>query len=531
MQDNLKSVSPYFPWLGLLLLVGGGLYAAITREFELVTNALLGAGAFFLLLFAILEPDRVRQQIDSRGVRFGLSTVVAVLLFAAIVIFVYYLAYQNNDWRYDVTGEDAFTPLPETEALLSNLGEPIHVIGFFGINQFAQQEQAEQILENLGSITDQLSWEFVDPDADPLLAQNYEVSLPGTLVFIRGDGVTETTSRMSFLGSANAEGDVHNALIRVLNAVEKRIYYLEGHGELSADPAAERNISTLDSLLSDGGFDTESLNLITAGSVPADASAVLVLDQQAPMRAEELQALADYLTAGGSVLLARDWSFISQESANVEEDGVRAYLVDEWGIRLRTDAVIDPTNWWTNVQLPIAFLVNSFGSSPIINEALTSQGLLVYTARSIALQPVEGVVQTTIASTSPDSWGETNLEALGQGIMNPDAEIDAIGALPLIVSAENSSTGGRIVVLGDTDLFTNDFLLGGNYLLVSNSLNWLVDDEVSIAVTPRDVVQRQVVVPLTQMSFLWVVSLCLPSLIAIIIGAVIFASRRRRVLA
>ena len=531
MQERLKSVSPYFPWIGLVLLVAGGVYALITREFELVTNALLAAGALFLLLFAVLEPDRVRKQIDSRGVRFGLSTLVAVLLFAAIVIFIYYIAYQNNDWRYDVTGEDAFTPLPETEALLSNLEEPIHVIGFFSATQFAQQEQAEQILENLGSITNEISWEFVDPEANPLMAQQYEVSLSGTLVFIRGEGVDETTSRMSFLGSANAEGDVHNALIRVLNAVEKKIYFLEGHGELSPDPQSERNIGTLDSLLSDGGYDTAQLNLITAGAVPDDATALLILDQFAPMRDEEVQAIGDYLARGGSVMLARDWPFVAAERASAEEDGIREYLVDEWGIRLRTDAVVDPPNWWTNLQLPIGFLVSDFGASPIVNDALSSQGLLIVSARSIATQPIEGVVQTTIASTSADGWGETNFDALGQGILNPDTEIDALGPVALIVSAENSATGGRILVIGDTDMFTDDFMTGGNYLLVSNALNWLSDDEVSIAVTPRDVVQRQVVIPLTQMNFLWFVSLCFPSLIAIIIGVAVYASRRRRAVA
>lgn len=531
MQERLKSVSPYFPWIGLLLIVFGGVYALITREFELITNSLLGVGALFLLLFAVLEPDRVRKQIDSRGVRFGLSTVVAVLLFSAIVIFLYYIAYQNNDWRYDVTGEDSFTPLPETEALLSNLDEPIHVIGFFAAAQFAQQDQAKQILENLASITNQITWEFVDPEANPLIAQQYEVSLSGTLVFIRGEGDNESTSRMSFLSSANAEGDVHNALIRVLNSVEKKIYFLEGHGELGPDPQSERNIGTLNSLLSDAGYDTAQLNLITAGSVPDDATTLLILDQLAPMRDEEIQAIADYLARGGSVMLARDWPFVSAERTAAEEDGIREYLVDEWGIRLRTDAVVDPTNWWTNLQLPIGFLVNNFGVSPIVNDALTSQGLLVVSARSIATQPVDGVVQTVIASTTADGWGETNIDALGQGVLNPDAEIDAFGPVALIVSAENSATGGRILVSGDTDMFTDDFMTGGNYQLVSNALNWLSDDEVSIAVTPRDVVQRQVVIPLTQMSFLWFVSLCFPSLIAIIIGAAIFVSRRRRAVA
>ena len=183
MQDSLKSFSPYFPWLGLILIIAGAAYALITREFELVTNALLGGGAFFLLLYAILEPDSVRKQVDSRGIRYGLSTVVAVVLFSAIVMLIYYVAFRNTDWRYDVTDEGSFTALPETEALLENLDEPIKVIGFFSAVQLGPRQQAEQILDNLRSISDNISWEFIDPEANPLAAQQYEVSLSGVLVF------------------------------------------------------------------------------------------------------------------------------------------------------------------------------------------------------------------------------------------------------------------------------------------------------------------------------------------------------------
>ena len=134
-----------------------------------------------------------------------------------------------------------------------------------------------------------------------------------------------------------------------------------------------------------------------------------------------------------------------------------------------------------------------------------------------------------LPKTSDGSWGEANVGALlQQGIFNYDAELDVLGPATVVLSAENSLTGGRLIVFGDTDLFTNDLITAGaNYLLVSNALNWMVDDEVSIAVTARDTVQRQVVVPQTQMTFLWLISLCLPTLIAIVIGAVVFSSRRR----
>ena len=202
---------------------------------------------------------------------------------------------------------------------------------------------------------------------------------------------------MTFQGSADAEGDVHNALIRVLNAVEKKIYYLEGHGELSPDPQAELNISILDSLLSDSGFDTESINLSIAGSVPEDASAIILLDQLAPLQDIEITAISEYLAAGGSMMFARDWHFISDQRLFAEEDGMRAYMTDAWGVQIRPDAILDPPNQLASVQIPVGFAVTNFGSSSIVNESLESAGIIMFTARSLGTQPIDGITHTSIA--------------------------------------------------------------------------------------------------------------------------------------
>ncbi|MFW6184470.1 MAG: hypothetical protein ACOC8X_11790, partial [Chloroflexota bacterium] len=131
MQAFLDRNASLLPWLGLTLIAAGAIVTVITRRFELTNNLLLGAGAVLLLLFAVARPDNVREFIAGRQARYGASTVLSVLFFASIAVLLYWLAYQNDSWRLDITETGEFSPPQETVQLLQDLEQPIHAIGFY----------------------------------------------------------------------------------------------------------------------------------------------------------------------------------------------------------------------------------------------------------------------------------------------------------------------------------------------------------------------------------------------------------------
>jgi hypothetical protein len=114
----------FLPWLGIALILVGGVITTITRQFELLNNLLMGAGAVLLLLFALVRPDSVREFVGGRRAKYGASTLLSILFFAAIAIMLYWLAYQNDDWRIDVTETGEFTPPEETG--VSTLRKPVN---------------------------------------------------------------------------------------------------------------------------------------------------------------------------------------------------------------------------------------------------------------------------------------------------------------------------------------------------------------------------------------------------------------------
>lgn len=525
MNENVERYAKYLPWLGLALIFVGLVVTLITRRFELANNLLLGGGALLLLVFAISRPDDVRQFVSGRHARYGTSTVLSIAFFAAIAVLLYWMAYENEDWRLDVTASGEFTPPPETVELLQSLQEPVHVIGFYTVDLAQQQEQARTLLESLSAVNDRLSYEFQDPETNPLLAEQYELNFNGTLVFIKNrDQPDEVFAKASGL----TDRDVHTALLTVANPVEKKLYVLTGHGEPGIENTAPEGMGTMVGLLEDQGFTVETLNLFTAGAVPEDATVVAVIGPQSPLDQSEVTALRQYVEGGGAAFIARD-VVDSEGRAIAEDDGLNQYLADAWGISLRNDVVVDQDLARAGQTFGLEFLAAEYGSSPIITSDLQEFGTRFSLARSLETTPVEGVTLTDLALTSPNAWGETDVATLSEaGTANPDPA-DAQGTLVIGASGEKADTGARIVVFGDSDFVNNANLVwGGNSLLFTNALNWLADDEVSIDLAPRESVERQVNIPEQRLRTLRLLSTWFGPLLMGIAGLLVWSARRQR---
>jgi ABC-type uncharacterized transport system involved in gliding motility auxiliary subunit len=518
MKNVTDRLAPILPWLGLALLLIGAVAYFVTRAFDLATVLPLAAGALCLLAYALLRPDDVRQLLGGRQTRHGASTALAILFFIAIAIILYIIVFQNPDWRLDLTETNEFTPLPETVELLEQVDEPIRVVGFYTVQAAFAQEEAAASLDSLKAVSNDFSYQFIDPNADPLLAQQYELTTDGTLVFIKGEGEDEVFSK----SATTTDRDIHSALLQVINPVSKTAYFLTGHGERALEDSGPAGIRNAASDLAALGFTVEELNLALAGEVPAGADVVVLMDQVAPLQAVELEALGDFLGAGGAALIARD-VVLDEARARVEEDGLNTYLLDEWGVDLQPDFIVEPELAIAGQLVPVQFITLDFGASPITSGEIGSLGTVFDIARSVSSVAGENLLHTDLARTTPSSWGETNIEAEPA----QDAD-DNTGPLAVGVSVEKPESGGRLVVFGDADFARNELIyLGGNNLLFSNAVNWLVGDETTLELTPRETVARQIVIPQTQLNLVQAVSCLIGPALMAIIGFLVWYNRRQ----
>ena len=96
--------------------------------------------------------------------------------------------------------------------------------------------------------------------------------------------------------------------------------------------------------------------------------------------------------------------------------------------------------------------------------------------------------------TTDQSWGETEMSAETQPEFSPEKDIP--GPLNLAAVAENSATGGRVVVFGNSVFATDEiFDAYGNGNMFINSVDWAAEQEDLINITPREQTQRMFTPP------------------------------------
>lgn len=226
-------------------------------------------------------------------------------------------------------------------------------------------------------------------------------------------------------------------------------------------------------------------------------------------------------------------------SGHTTGDPLLAYLETDWGLRVNDDFVVDlATASQFDELTPVVWnAYNNF--SPITAPLLERQRPTYFTlARSISTsEAATPVVPTILATTSGTegqltSWSETS-DPFVTGTLEYDEEDDTPGPVALAVSAADSETGGRVVVVGDADFASNASLsltTFGNAEFFVNAANWLAEGEDALELPPPNFDQRMMERPFTPLG-LGLVSIsltCLVPGVVVVAGIGLWFSRRRR---
>jgi ABC-type uncharacterized transport system involved in gliding motility auxiliary subunit len=210
-----------------------------------------------------------------------------------------------------------------------------------------------------------------------------------------------------------------------------------------------------------------------------------------------------------------------------EADPLAAYLEESWGILVGDNLVVD-----TSTNQPFLAYSAYYSSQHPVTSRLGTLFTAFPTARSVQAGAAPGQVELTeLVYTSDQSWAETDLAALeaGEQIM-PEEGIDLIGPVPLGVAAENWSSGGRVVVFGDSEFASSAlFSYLGNGDLAVNAVDWVSEQEGLISLTPKAATQR-ILLPSTTLTqgLIALGAVFLPSGLVIAGGVAAFIARRRR---
>jgi ABC-type uncharacterized transport system involved in gliding motility auxiliary subunit len=325
-----------------------------------------------------------------------------------------------------------------------------------------------------------------------------------------------------------------------------KAYFIVGHGEhpLESRPSSSSNskenksdnsISLLVGKLEEKGVKVEELNLARKGFVPDDASVVIIAGPKVDFFEVETNALQEYFDKGGPGIFMLDPSPTQNETfSNIIN------LLDKYGVTLKDDIVVDINPISMGMyQDPFSPLISEYNSEHKITKALTEFSVinfLVPMARTVT--PKEGLpasfTVTPLLFSSKISWSENIKEILRTKNVSQPEDKSLIKKLPIAAAIVKDAPSGReedqtrIVVFGDSDIFTNDLIVQQiPAILFYNSFHWITSQEDLIAIPPKTFTETPIMLTDTKSLWLYMTLVILfPGLI--IFGGLGYTYFRRR---
>src|SRR5262252_2041297 len=238
----------------------------------------------------------LRQAFNLRTLKYGSHASLFTVIVLAVVVLLYSLAVQHNQ-RFDVTQAKRFTLADQSVKVVQALTYPIKVLGFYSLTE-RERETFTDLLKQYAQHTDKISYEVVDPDRQPALAKQYDITMYNTVV-VEGNGKKEKIPRLE-------EAALTNAIVKVTRNTKKVVYFITGHGEPALTDSDRNGYSVAKQALEEQNYTVQELVLARQAQVPDDAAVVILAGPRQDLLDPEVEALRTYLGRGGHLLVMID---------------------------------------------------------------------------------------------------------------------------------------------------------------------------------------------------------------------------------
>src|SRR6185295_9420887 len=156
---------------------------------------------------------------------------------------------------------------------------------------FDKPTEFDRFRDRLGEyqyVSNKVSVDYLDPDKQPVLANQNQVQAYGTVVF-------NYKGRSERVISADEQA-LTNGLIKLITGSERKVYFLQGHGEKETTDSERDGYSAVGTALGSENFKVETLSLAQQQTVPADATIVVIAGPKTDLFPPEISALGAYLS-------------------------------------------------------------------------------------------------------------------------------------------------------------------------------------------------------------------------------------------
>ena len=384
-------------WLGTALV-----FAAVAIRFGLPAKEqyayyLAWAGLVCVLAYTLGQWREIGKVFAGRQARYGTLAATSVLAVLGILIAINYIGSRQNK-RWDLSVNKQFSLSDQSRNVTSKLDAPLQILVFAQEPEFQRYQDR---LKEYEYASKRVSAEYIDPDKKPAIAKQNQVQAYGTIVF-NYKGRTERVT-------SDNEQDITNGIIKVVTGQQKKVYFTQGHGEKDTTSSERDGYNDIATALKGENYSVDKIVLAQTGSVPDDASLIVVAGPRTDFFPTEIEALKKYLAKAGKLLLELD----PPDKATSPPLTNLVALAHDWGIDVGENVVVDASGMGrligTDASVPVA------ANYP--NHAITQRFsfLTAYPlARSVTpvMGGVNGHIAQSFVETSPQSWAENDIKTL-----------------------------------------------------------------------------------------------------------------------
>jgi ABC-type uncharacterized transport system involved in gliding motility auxiliary subunit len=450
-----------------------------------------------------------KKFLGKRSAQVGTNAVVATVAVIALLGLVNFLAVEYGA-KVDLTENKILTLAPQSQEIVRNLDQPLKVWVFERVPNPLDQN----LLEKYSRYSDNFRFEYVNPEQEIGLAQEFGVQSLGEVYVELGDKrqQVQTVSDIEPL----SEVRLTNAIQQAQSERTAQVYFLQGHGE-AVLTEAEGGMSEAVSSLKDQGYEVSPLTLAEASEFPPEADVIVLADPQRELFPQEVEALQAYLENGGNLLI----------TLNPGSNPGLTPVFEEWGINLSNRVIIDGSGSGSVIGLgPATPIVTNYGNHPITGNF--ANGISFYPlSQPVQSRELEGIEATPLAITSQQSWAESDIEA-EEVEFNPESDKQGPLNVGMAFRRTDTEAESRLVVFGNNTFATDGWFsqqLNGDIFL--NSVGWLSqDDDQLLSIRPRQPENRRILLTPTLAGIISWLALVIVPILALLTAVVVWWRRR-----
>lgn len=506
----MKTSLYILPVLAIVSLLVSWGFKATYPNTPLLFYSCLGVALGLFVLWFILDWNGIKSSFKKKNAKFRIVSSIAMALGFAVAVGVCSLSVRQRFTKSIDVSFSRINTLSEQSLKVIKLYKDqdieVQIEGYF-LNQDAE-ENFKQNLQKYNNAGLAYKYSSVNPQADPIKAQENDITIVDTVLLKVKDKSTKLVTY--------TEERLTNALLRLYNQKDKKVYFLTGHGQLPLDSEEATAYSFLNAQLKANGYLVETLSLIEKLEVPSDADLVVFLGTIYDIKKEEIEMLQKYIDKGGS--------FLSMVDAMVPVDNINK-LIKNYGFTYNPDVfMLSPQDPRARLIGQFRIFVKDFDQfSPITSSFAKAHGgyLIWPLTRSLTEQESSSYSKTQLAKTSSEFLrinGVKTSKDLKSGLKVESGEFPVMGVGikkiqdgagsdsknkdkdPKDTSSseqdqnqnqdesKNQGKESRVVVVGSAGFVNNQSLANSNENrdMAMNIINYLLEDEDFISIRPKD---------------------------------------------